>query len=927
MNTPRWIRAAGIALTLATACGGNVNVVNKQKLALQPVNLPLRTFSFPSGLRVVVEKDTRTPLAGVFAVVGSGASSDPKGKEGLAHYVEHLAFQSKPFGQQRFEEMLDAAGAVTWNASTDFDATTYYEIGPASALPQLLRVEAVRMVVPVSNVAASAQKVELDVVRNELRERNETGFVGDVFSRLQVALFPPGHPNANPIGGTHQSLSSLTQADVEAFAKAHYRPDNVTLVVLGNVDLDKAGELLAETLPEALVAAPQPVKLAVRLPPVAPPVPEPPPRPDRIPKVEAAIPSPELWIGWSMPRGFDRDGYLLTFLASAARQRFARVRIDDKDITSINVFPVRGKDASVLLCHIALQDASHPDQTLQSVLEEADHVVNLYMRDPNDEARSSISGSRYTFSDLAYARSRRTILIAEILGMEDLIQRGLRRATVTHFAEDPTLLSRALRDLADLNPDQFRQYARPYLTADRARAILFVPNGASSRVAESTGRAASPETERKWEKIPPPPDEWMAELLTDPGQLVTRQLENGLSVVLVRRPGLPLVTATVSLGVSPAAAKDVGARALAQAMAFPASRRNPAYEYGGVRFYRETRDSMTYVVEGPSGNAEAVLATLAEEVRSMHLDPGSALHYKESVLPAYQRWERDPRHLADRAFLSAVLPGSPYGHVSEYRELEAASQSDAADWIDRTFVPGNATLVVVGDFDPGLVEGFVEDSFRGWSGGGPRAAAPGARAPTPDRQARPVVMPRPGASQGEVRFGCQLPDVNGDDAVAVLHDVAAAIAADRLQHLLRASLGASYGVHVRAVKLADGTAYLDIQTDVENGKLAPALRELRGAIDGLAAAPVDARTLKWARYTKASEIAAGQMSNAEVASSIQRRKRLGLPPDLGQVKRDLDAVTARDVQSDFAACLARNPALAIVGEEPVVQAALKTAWK
>src|SRR2546423_11477367 len=114
MEIPRWRWiparcAAVLLLILAGACGGKVNVVSKQKLELQPVNLPLRTFAFPSGLRVVVEKDTRTPLAGVFAVVGSGSSSDPKGKEGLAHYVEHLALPSKPVRPPRFQGMPEAA--------------------------------------------------------------------------------------------------------------------------------------------------------------------------------------------------------------------------------------------------------------------------------------------------------------------------------------------------------------------------------------------------------------------------------------------------------------------------------------------------------------------------------------------------------------------------------------------------------------------------------------------------------------------------------------------------------------------------------------------------------------------------------------------------------------------------------------------------
>src|SRR4051812_49865221 len=91
------IRLAALVLAVA-ACGGNVNVVRQQKLELQNVNLPLRTFAFPSGLRVVVEKDTRTPLAGVFVVVGSGSSSGPEGKERPAPYLQHPPLPSPPLG-------------------------------------------------------------------------------------------------------------------------------------------------------------------------------------------------------------------------------------------------------------------------------------------------------------------------------------------------------------------------------------------------------------------------------------------------------------------------------------------------------------------------------------------------------------------------------------------------------------------------------------------------------------------------------------------------------------------------------------------------------------------------------------------------------------------------------------------------------------
>ncbi|MFL5277084.1 MAG: M16 family metallopeptidase [Myxococcales bacterium] len=918
------IRLPALVLAVA-ACGGNVNVVRQQKLELQNVNLPLRTFAFPSGLRVVVEKDTRTPLAGVFVVVGSGSSSDPKGKEGLAHYVEHLAFQSRPFGKESFRDMLEAAGAIQWNASTDPDATTYFEIGPAAALPQLLRTEAVRMVIPVSDIADSARAIELDVVRNELRERNETGFNGEVFPRLQSALFPPGHPNASPIGGTQQSLSALTNADVVAFAKAHYRPDNMTLVVLGNLDLDKAGDLLADTLPEALVAAPQPVKLPQRLAAVPPPVPDPPPRPARLPKVEAPVAAPELWIGWSMPRGFDRDGYLLSFLANAARSRFLRLRLDDRDITSIDVFPVGGKDASMLLCRVSLNEAKAPEKTLDSVLGEAPKVVNGFLRDPDDENLRTVMGNRYTFGEVAYARLRRTTLVYEILGMEDLVRRGQRRALVTHFAEDPTVLSRALHDLVAVTPERFADYASPYLTSERARAVLFVPNGGGTRLAAASGGAGSAERERKSETLPPPPKAWVTELLANPGEVKSTRLQNGLSVVLVRRPGLPLLSASIAIGVGPSAAKDAGARAFARAMAFPATELNDPAEYGGITSDRETPDSIIHVVDGPSGNAEAILATLAEKVRTMHLEPRSEMHYKESVLPSYERRERDPHRRADRAFLSSVLPGSPYGHVSEYGELENVSEGAASEWIDRTHVPSNARLVVVGDFDPKQIQGFVEDSFGGWKGDAAPAAAKLSRAEAKDPAVRTVTTARPGATQGEIRFGCQLPDISAG-AIAVRHELAAVLARDRLERILRDSLGASYGVHGRTVELADGTAYLDLRTDVENAKLPAALRELHDLVDRLAAKPMDDQTLEWARYAESSGVALSQMSNEEVATSILRRTRIGLSPDLGEVARDLASVSAKDVQGDFQQCLKAHPTLSIVGEESVVQAAVKEGW-
>ena len=922
-------RSALALLVFLGGCGG-INVVRKQKLEFQPVSVPLRTFAFDSGLRVIIEKDTRTPLAGVFLVVGSGSSSDPAGKEGLAHYVEHLAFQSRPFGTESFSDLLDDSGCVQHNAFTDFDSTTYYEIGPASALPRLLRVEAVRMVIPVSNIPVENRAVELDVVRNELRERNETGFVGGVYSRMLAALFPAGHPYSRPTGGSQQTLSGLTKEDVDTFAKAHYRPDNMTLVLVGNIDLDTSEKLLADTLPEALVVAPERVRLPARLAPTPPAVPEPAPRPAALPRVVAEIAAPELWIGWTLPRGFDRDGYLLSFLASAAQQRLSRVRLDDHDITSVDVFPIPGKEASMLLCRVSLKEAVAPEKTLEQVLGEAPKIVNQLLTDPNDNLVSTVLlKSRYTFADMAYSRARRTILVGELLQMQNLVSRGLRRALVAHFSEDPVLLSHALQDLAELKPERFHNYALPYLTADRARAVLFVPEagGAGSDLAEVQSGAA-PDRERKVEELAAPSKEWSDELVTSSAPVAAYRLSNGLSVVLARHPGLPLVTASLSLDIDPALAKDKGSLAFARSMAASASRFDDPSEYGGQFQVSYGDDRITEMVEGTSGNAEGILATLAERARTMTVQRNDASHFKDFVLPSYQRLEREPHWLAGRDFFTSLLPDSPYARVPKFEELAAASYGTTTDWIEKIHSPRNATLVVAGDFEPKEIQGFIEDSFGGWKGAAqpPLASRPASSAPKDRAEVRILTTPRPGGTQGEIRFGCQLPEVTSGP-VAVRHELFAEVARHRLSQILRERLGATYGVQVRPVELLGGASYLDLRTNVENGELASALGELHGLLEQLAAAPVGEPALLWARYKKASSVALSQMSNAAVASSILQRIRLGLSPDLAEVRQDMSSISAQDIQADMQYCLGSHPTLSIVGEQPIVERALKEGWR
>jgi zinc protease len=911
-------RAAALSLALI-ACGG-INVVHKQGLQLKPVQFPLRTFAFPSGLRVIVEKDSRTPLAGIFVVVGSGSSSDPAGKEGLAHYVEHLAFRTRAGGAESFWNQLDQAGAVERNASTSFDSTNYYEIGIATALPQLLKLEGSRMLAPVAGIPEAERAIELEVVRNELRQRNETGFFGDALAQMQAALFPPGHAYARSIGGSHESLSAIQWSDVEAFATTHYRPDNMTIVIIGDVELATVDKLLASSLPTRLLVSSAPVRPPQRLPSQVPSLPAPPASPDRVARVEASIAAPELWVAWSLPRGFDRDGFLLQFLAGAAQRRFARLMLDDRDIANIQVAPIPGTEASILLCRVELHAAEDPQKTFERLRDEAPRIANDLLRDPNELD----TGQRYSATDVGFSRLRRLVLVDELLEAQHLGSRGARRAVVTHFSQDPALYSHALRDIAEIKPERIAEYARPFLTSERARAVLFVPRGETAPVVARAGGAASVSKEARFGTAP---KEWMDALLANAPKTTSYTLPNGLTVVLERRADMPLLTASLALAIGPTALLDGGSAAFAQDWGAPGSRANDPSEYGGHVRKRSGDDFIAYVAEGSSGNAEILLATLAEYTRSMKVDRAAPVFYRDLELPWLLRREKEPGWVARKQFFGALLSDHPYGRSPEPAQFENATVDGALDFISRTHSPRNATLAVVGDFEPAEVRKWIVESFGGWGDRSPKLAAPPpATTAAAKGEVRFLPTPRRGATQGEVRFGCLLPEATAS-AAAARHHLAARLLQDRLWRSLRETAGATYGALARAVTLEGGTAYLEVVADVDNAKLAPGLRETRRTLFALAEAPPGEAELSWARLERAASVAFGQITNDAAAAQIIARAQMGYSLEPGDEQRELESVSAEDVQADFQYCLKSNPTLSLVGEESVIRSAFESGWR
>jgi zinc protease len=198
----------------------------------KPAPLDYKITTLKNGLKVVVLEDRRAPVATLQVWYRVGSAEEPKGKFGFAHLFEHMMFKgSKNVAPEQHARYVEALGA-DYNADTFFDRTRYYETVPVNALERILFLEADRMAS--LNVDAANLKTETDVVKEELRVRVENAPYGKLLENILAQVYPTGHPYAHTTIGSIADLESAKLADVQAFHAEYYRPDNATLVLVGD---------------------------------------------------------------------------------------------------------------------------------------------------------------------------------------------------------------------------------------------------------------------------------------------------------------------------------------------------------------------------------------------------------------------------------------------------------------------------------------------------------------------------------------------------------------------------------------------------------------------------------------------------------------------------------------------------------------------
>jgi zinc protease len=192
----------------------------------------ITSFTLPNGLQIIVWPDHDIPNVALYYFVRAGGRNEYPGITGLAHFFEHMMFNGTKERQQgEFDSEMEAAGGAN-NAYTSNDVTVYMDWFPTSALETIFELEADRLM----NLAIDPDVVESErgAVYSERRSRVDDNHASRLYEQV-VATAYVAHPYQNPVIGWPSDIENWTQQDLEDFFKTYYAPNNLTMVIVGDV--------------------------------------------------------------------------------------------------------------------------------------------------------------------------------------------------------------------------------------------------------------------------------------------------------------------------------------------------------------------------------------------------------------------------------------------------------------------------------------------------------------------------------------------------------------------------------------------------------------------------------------------------------------------------------------------------------------------
>ncbi|MGE5323680.1 MAG: M16 family metallopeptidase [Actinomycetota bacterium] len=789
-------------------------------------NIPYEKYKLKNGLEVILSENHRLPLVAVYVLYHVGPANERPGRTGFAHLFEHFMFDgSLHVGQKAHFKLLEAAGARQINGTTDLDDTKYFETVPSDELEKALWLESDRMGFILETLTGAKLANQRDVVRNERRQKIENQPYGLAEEGLYHLLFPKEHPYHADVIGSHADIEAARLDDVRDFFK-YYAPNNASLAIVGDIDKARTKDLVEKYFGSLPAGEPVP-KIDVTTPVI---------RSEQRAVVTDKVQLPRVYMAWHTDPIFhtgDADEQILAQIlgGSGKSSRLYRQLVYKKELAQ----GVSAQQTSLELGSVFTMQATARPGVKPEELEAA-----------MDQELAAIQKDGPTEAELNQARNvieARLLRRLEMIGGERGVAGILSR--YNHYLGDPGFLPKDIQRYENVTVRSIQEVARQKLTQN-SRLVLYcvsgpkVINDVPRRKAEQESGPPSDEKRaaflatQEWRRDVPKRGPASQISLPVPEAF---KLGNGLSVLLVERHDLPVITAdlfTLS-GSAENPPEEPGLAAFTAKMLEAGTTKRSALQIaadteqiGAQISTGSTADWSGILMRCLKQNVDGAFDLLSDLALHPAFAPADVERVRNEQLTLLLEDRDNPTDVALRAFYQAAYGDKhPYGHMElgTSESVKKVTREDLVRFWKTGYIPSKAVLAITGDMTQAEARALAEQYFGSWKGGKSKPTVP---PPFPGKVTRQVlIVDRPGAPQTAlVVGGIGVPRSSPDYIpTEIMNTILGGLVSARLNMNLREKHGYTYAAFSQFV-YRRGPGPFFARTSVRADVTIPALQQL-----------------------------------------------------------------------------------------------------
>jgi zinc protease len=750
-----------LKITLVAALLVVVGCKDASQTTDQEFSVAFEQFELDNGLNVIMHVDRSDPVVAVALTSHVGSAREKEGRTGFAHLFEHLLFlESENLGKGGLDEMSGRIGGSGANGSTSRDRTNYFQTVPNDALEKMIWAEADKLGWFINTVTEPVLAKEKQVVKNEKRQRVDNAPYGHNFAVIDQNLYPKGHPYSWQVIGSLEDLQNATLQDVKDFYNRWYVPNNVTLTIAGDFNVEQAKEWVKKYFSEIE-------------------------RGEDIPKLEKQpvvltetkklyyednfARLPQLTLAWPGVYQYHEDSYalsvLLQYLSQGKKAPFTKILVEDKQLTSsVGAF----SRTSELAGEIMVQTRAYPGKDLNEVYS----AIN--------EAFTSFETNGISQEDLNRIKAGQETRFYN--GLSSVLGKGFQLAQYQIFTGDPGFINQDIKNILAVTADDVMRVYKKYIKDKHFVATSFVPKGQTHLALEDSKLANVVEEKiidgaeetfdasvaATYEKTPssfdrsvePPygptpeikvPNVWKTEL------------SNGIKVFGITNTEVPLVQFELEIksGLLLEQPNKIGASNLVATLLTKGTQNKTpeelesAIESLGASINAFATDQ-TIVISGNTlaKNYQATMQLVEEMLLQPRWDEKEFELAKQSTLSSIIQQKANPNSIAANAFAKLLYgEGHPLSHNNLGTEatVNAITLNDLKAYYQSSMSPSYSNFHAVGDITQEEVVTSLQSINEGWAA--KEINFPEVTMPALAETAKVYFYDVPGAKQSVLRFG------------------------------------------------------------------------------------------------------------------------------------------------------------------------------